>query len=283
MLRVIAPAKVNLYLYLSTKRLDGYHDLLSSVVFTELGDELTIEPSQLLTLRVQGEFAAQAGDLATNLVMKAARLLNKTMGTSHGAHITLTKHVPVGAGLGGGSADAAAALKALNHFWHLHLPFEQLLSLGLTLGADVPMCLHSRPLIAHGIGDVVAPIERTPQEAWMVLVHPRIVLLTKDVFAAISPEVYERAIFNHYPHVDSHLHEWWNDLQEAAIQLCPVIAEVITALATHALPTGQAVRMTGSGACCFALFLEEPGAQVCYEKMRQHHPEWWVQLTRVWL
>lgn len=286
MLTVTAPAKVNLYLYLSKKRPeDGYHDLLTMAVFTEWGDQLRIEPSDLLTLNVTGEFANEAGIAESNLVLKAANALNNSAGTAHGARLTLTKQIPVGAGLGGGSADAAAALKGLNEFWNLGLSFAQLEAIAATLGADVPMCLYSEPLIAHGVGDVIAPIRReTPIEGWMVLVHPRKVLLTKDVFAHIANDVYERAIFNHYPPPESHVSTWWNDLQASAISLCPEVAEVITALADHAADVGgQAVRMTGSGACVFALFLAQEGAETCYAGMRQHYPQWWMQLTKVTL
>lgn len=276
-MRVVAPAKINRSLYIVGKRPDGYHDLATTAAFTEFGDVLAFEPSDLLTVVSQGEFAGAIGKSADNLVVKAAQALNQRADTQYGARITLTKNIPVGAGLGGGSADAAAALKALNDFWRLGFSFDQLCEIGATLGSDVPMCLHSVPLVARGRGEVIVPINGPFETAWFVLVHPRIALLTKDVFARVRPEVYERAHFA-APQPESGEFEV-NHLQEAAIELCPEIAMILAALKRHGKHASE-MRMTGSGTCCYALFYDKSEAEECFASMQAHHPKWWVKLTK---
>ena len=269
MLTVEARAKVNLSLRIVGKRPDGYHTLHSQVTFPQVADVLTFERAETLQLTVLGEFADQTGDPEKNLVMRAARALNEHVGAQYGAHITITKHIPVGAGLGGGSADAAATLKALNDLWGLAVDFGTLLQLGERLGADVPMCLHSVPLTAAGAGELITPTEQPAHPEWMVLVHPRVALSTAAVFAAYrSAQAKDIARDEALPA--------GNDLQAAAISLCPVIGDVLDALRAHGAGAKR-ILMTGSGTCCFALFFSEAEAIACRARMQDHHPQWWIK------
>ena len=277
-----APAKLNLYLHILNKRADGYHAIESLVVFTQLADTLTIAPANRLTLSVTGEFAQAAGEESDNLVLKAARLLQEKAGITHGAALTLTKHIPVGAGLGGGSADAAAALRGLNRFWWLNLSQQELRALAVTLGADVAMCLDSVPVVARGIGEELTPVLKPLPELTALLVHPRTPLLTKDVYAAFSPVEQKAAWQEDFTEADfiASLRSTRNHLQRAAISVDGNAAEVLLALETLQ-PAASMVRMTGSGACCFALYQEEAQAQRAARQLAQQYPHWWVTVTAI--
>lgn len=260
-----APAKINLTLHILGRRADGYHEIESLVAFTELADQLGVEPADTLSLKVSGEFAVEAGEAESNLVMKAARKLQKAGNTSKGAAITLQKHIPVGAGLGGGSSDAATALRLLNDLWDLKFSGAQLHEIARTLGADVPMFLVGRPLIARGIGDKIELLEKPLPYTHAVLVHPRKVLATAGVYAAYTP---------------SQVSGERNDLQRAAISVMPEVAEVLLALET-ALPKAALVRMSGSGACCYALYARAEDAAACAQAMRGQYLHWWVAGTTI--
>lgn len=277
-----ARAKLNLFLHLTGKRPDGYHELLTSVVFPEFGDRLTFSPSDLLTLMVTGEFADDCrGD--DNLVLHAAKLLQDYTQTAFGARITLEKNIPVGAGLGGGSADAAAALRGLNRLWKLKLSFLELLELAEQLGADVPMCLHSKPLIASGIGEEIALLDdHEPAESfYFVLVYPRVKLLTAQVFAMLTPEEVERSSFALSHGYDDSFMKQRNDLQRAAVAASPAVGEVLLALETAPMK-GLVSRMTGSGSCCFSVFNRKDDAERCAAYMQAQYPHWWVQQTQAY-
>lgn len=268
-----ARAKVNLDLHILSKRPDGYHNLLTYVAFPELADELTFHDADTLELHVSGAFASLAGDNADNLVLRAARALQAHAGVSRGARIELVKHIPVGAGLGGGSADAAATLRGLNRLWGLQLGMDALQGIALTLGADVPMCLYSSPLRAEGIGEQLTLLAPAPNLRWIVLVYPNVKLETAKVFAAWQRDLHEKA-------PDGHVLPLKNDLQPAAIALCPVIGAVLGALQAHT--TGYAPpRMSGSGTCCFHIFDEEEDAQRCASQLATDYPQWWVKMAAI--
>lgn len=269
-----APAKVNLSLQVTGRRADGYHTLASLVVFPEFGDVVTVTPAESLTLTVEGEFAPQAGAGEANLALRAARLLQQAAGIEAGATLRLEKHIPVGAGLGGGSADAAAILRALNRLWGLDYSHETLAELALPLGADVPMCVHARPLFATGIGEQIALCDATDlREIFMVLVYPRVVLPTPDVFRGLQPG-------DIGPAADArHAMAAGNALERAAVAACPVVGEVLQAMKQTA-PEPVLVRMSGSGASCFALFAQEAPAAAYEAAMRQAYPQWWVRRMR---
>jgi 4-diphosphocytidyl-2-C-methyl-D-erythritol kinase len=278
-----APAKLNLFLHVLGRRSDGYHLLESLVVFTQLADILHIAPAEDLSLTVVGEFASAAGDTENNLVMKAARLLQCHAATGQGARLTLEKNIPVGAGLGGGSADAAATLRGLQQLWQLALPSSALHAIAVTLGADVPMCLAAQPAIASGIGDTLLPIPHALPAMSALLVHPRVPLLTAQVYKAfqtiqsVAP----------WPSTADTADAFWqalartgNHLQRPAIAVDATVAEVLLAIET-VQPSPRIARMTGSGACCFGLYSDHEEAQRAAQALAAQHPNWWVRAERI--
>lgn len=273
MLTRAAPAKLNLTLHITGKRADGYHELESLVVFTDLQDVVRVQAADTLTLHVEGAFADASGDGENNLVMKAAHALQAASGCTRGAALTLSKHIPVGAGLGGGSADAAAALVLLSQLWQVD---ADLPAIALTLGADVPMFLHApQPLIARGIGEVLAALDVPLPPLQAVLVYPNKKLATVEVYRAYRHETRPAVAVS----FDS-LAQSRNDLQRAAIALCPEVAEVLLALETM-LPSPVLARMTGSGACCFALYHDAAMATLSAQALAARYPQWWVRTAAI--
>ncbi len=251
----LARAKVNLWLNVVGHRADGYHLLDSLVAFADLADRLEVTPSGRLVLEVTGPHAGALAGGQDNLVLKAARLLSDHARVAAGAALRLDKHIPVAAGLGGGSSDAAAALRALGALWRLDLPEAELQALGARLGADVPMCLAGRTAVAGGIGERLQPAPALP-DCGLLLVNPGVGLATADVFRArqgafAAPRAIER------PWADlsglvAELARRGNDLAGPAVALCPAIGEVLAAL--RASDGVRYAAMTGSGATCFALY-----------------------------
>ena len=252
---MLARAKVNLWLTVVGRRADGYHLLESLIAFTELADEIEAAPSDRLALAVEGPLAPALAGEDDNLVLKAARLLADRAGVAPRAALRLTKRIPVAAGLGGGSADAAATLQALIDLWRVALPVEELFDLAARLGADVPMCLAGRAALASGAGERLAPAPPLPACA-ILLLNPGVALPTPDVFAnrrgAFSESRPLRRPWTDLAGFTAALAGRGNDLTDAAIALRPVVADVIAFLrqsegALH-------VAMSGSGATCFALY-----------------------------
>lgn len=281
-LHALAPAKLNLALHVQGKRSDGYHLLETLIVFTDFGDKLSFVESDTLSLEVTGPFAAQAGNGGNNLVIRAAKALIEWLGVEKGAVICLEKYIPVGAGLGGGSSDAAVTLKMLRSLWGVAVPDTQLMAIAAQLGADVPACLLQEPHIATGIGEELHILERPLPALYVVMVHPNIVLNTKDVFSALTPDSYigtsiahtlQRGLFPAIKHCK-------NSLQRAAITQCSEIANILLALETSMFQP-DLVRMTGSGACCFALFQEKEQAQALSIELSNKYPQWWVQYAEI--
>jgi 4-diphosphocytidyl-2-C-methyl-D-erythritol kinase len=272
-----APAKVNLYLHVTGRRDDSYHLLDSLVAFVDIGDRLRAEPAASLSLAVDGP---EAADLAAvgddNLVLRAARLLADRAGITAGAALHLDKHLPVAAGIGGGSSDAAAALLALNRLWQISLEDEALWALGARLGADVPACLYRRAVWVGGIGERLEPAGPLP-EAGILLVNPRRALPTAAVFAARRGPFGRVGRFAPMPSTASALARALmpcrNDLTEAAIGLVPEIAAVLSRLAR--LPGSLLARMSGSGASCFALFADRAAAEEARAVVAAAEPRWW--------
>jgi 4-diphosphocytidyl-2-C-methyl-D-erythritol kinase len=251
----IARAKVNLWLNVVGRRADGYHLLDSLVAFTDLADTLEVGPADGLTLALEGPEAAALEGEADNLVLKAARRLADRAGVAPRAAIRLAKHIPVAAGLGGGSADAAAALQALVELWRVAIPVEELFDLAAALGADVPMCLAGRAALVEGVGEILRPSPPLPSCA-ILLTNPGTPLATPEVFAA------RRGAFSRAKPVPSSWQDLaafaaalaarGNDLTDAATSLCPAIADVLGTL-TRSDGVHYAA-MSGSGATCFALY-----------------------------
>ncbi len=228
-----APAKINLWLNVVGKRADGYHLLDSLVAFADLADALEASPSGKLSLSIDGPQAGSLGDEPDNLVLKAARALAAKAGVAPRASLKLTKNIPVAAGLGGGSADAAAALQALIELWRVALPVEELFDLAAALGADVPMCLAGRPAIASGVGEKLALAPTLP-DCGLLLVNPSVVLPTRDVFArrtaSFSSAIPAESEWPTLADLVASLRRRGNDLTEAAVALQPVVGDVLTAL-----------------------------------------------------
>jgi 4-diphosphocytidyl-2-C-methyl-D-erythritol kinase len=250
-----ARAKVNLWLNVVGRRDDGYHLLDSLVAFVDLADIVAVEAGHGLSLEIDGPHGAALTAERDNLVLKAARLLAERARRPADAAIHLTKVIPVAAGLGGGSADAAAALRALTELWRVSLPEHELFDIARSLGADVPMCLFGRAALAAGVGEQLAAAPALPG-AGILLVNPGIALATRDVFAArtgaFSQPIPPARSWSSVSELAEDMARHGNDLTAAAISLCPVIADVLAAL--RADPQARYAGMSGSGATCFALF-----------------------------
>jgi 4-diphosphocytidyl-2-C-methyl-D-erythritol kinase len=279
-----APAKVNLVLRVVGRRADGYHNIESLVVFSGVGDTVTFLPAPKLSLAVRGPTAAASGALADNLVLKAAYALAERIAGLRLGHFVLSKRIPVAAGLGGGSADAAAALRLIARANRIALDDKRLMEAARATGADVPVCLDPGPRLMRGIGDILSEplmLPRLPS----VLVNPRIAVSTRDVFAAyhraredhpqrgvqLSAEGWARADF-----VQA-LRESGNDLEAPAIAIEPAIDAVLSAL--RFLPACRLARMSGSGATCFGLFDSVKAATLAARALRVRHPGWWIRAT----
>jgi 4-diphosphocytidyl-2-C-methyl-D-erythritol kinase len=252
---VRAPAKINLWLNVVGRRADGYHLLDSLVAFTDLADEIEAVPSERLALVVDGPLAPALAGETENLVLKAARLLADRAGIAPRAALRLTKRIPVAAGLGGGSADAAATLRALVELWRVALPVDELFDLAARIGADVPMCLAGRPALVSGAGEQLAPAPPLPGCA-ILLVNPGAGLPTAEVFAArhgrFAPVRPLARPWTDLAGFAAALAERGNDLTEAAVALRPVIADVLGFLRNS--EGARHAAMSGSGATCFALY-----------------------------
>jgi len=272
-----APAKINLYLHVTGKRGDGYHLLDSLVAFAAVGDALEVRPAAALSLAVSGPFAAAAGDDDGNLVMRAARALGAAAGVGAGARISLDKRLPMAAGLGGGSADAAATLRALVELWQLTTDEDELRRLGLSLGADVPACLAGQAVFVSGIGEAVAPAQALPP-AHVVLVNPGTPAPTGAVFAAWGGEPSAPGRFaerpTSAPELARLLARRRNDLEGPAAAMVPAITRVLRGLEEQ--PGCLLARMSGSGATCFGLFAESDAAAAAAAATGALDPGWWV-------
>ncbi|MDH5749747.1 MAG: 4-(cytidine 5'-diphospho)-2-C-methyl-D-erythritol kinase [Rhodospirillales bacterium] len=273
-----APAKVNLYLHVTGRRADGFHTLDSLIAFAGVQDKIKVEAAEGLSLAVDGPFADGIPVGADNLVLKAALGLKDLAGVTAGAAITLTKRLPVASGLGGGSADAAAVLRALMRLWNVEIGEAALMDLAVGLGADVPMCLRGRAAFAGGIGEELTPAPALP-EGWLVLVNPLTPVSTPEVFAARQGPYSEPARFTETPGNIRALAELLaarrNDLTVAAESLEPAIGRVLAAL--EACPGVLLSRMSGSGATCFGLFGEVTQATQAVMGLIHDHPRWWVK------
>ena len=281
-LRALAPAKINLFLHVGSKRGDGYHALQSLVAFTEAGDELALSPDRELKLVIRGPFAGGLKADDDNLVLKAAHALAAYAGMQRGAYISLKKNLPIASGIGGGSADAAATLRGLSRLWGVKLPAEEMRAVAAGLGSDVPVCLACRTQWMEGRGEIVTPLDPLPAVP-MVLVNPGVSVPTPKVFAALKerngtglplpPQIATA------PDLISYLKDTSNDLEAPARALAPVIGDVLAILAAQS--GVRLARMSGSGATCFALFDTVGAAADAADAIIRHHPRWWAVATRI--
>ena len=282
LIRVGAPAKLNLYLHVTGRRADGYHELDSLVTFTAFADTLEIAPAETLDLSVTGPFA-DALDAGDNLAALAATTLAEKLGRPADVRITLDKRIPVAAGLGGGSADAAAVLRGLARLWRLGAEHEgDLQEIALRLGADVPVCLDSRATYMAGIGEALSPPPRLPP-CGALLVNPGVPVPTGPVFATRRGPFSEASRIDEDPHDASALvrllRNRRNDLEQPALAQVPEIGRVLDRLA--ATPGCLLARMSGSGGTCFGLFEDEAAAADAAGTIARDHPAWWVKPTRL--
>ncbi|GHD05773.1 4-(cytidine 5'-diphospho)-2-C-methyl-D-erythritol kinase [Tianweitania populi] len=275
-----APAKINLALHVVGRRADGYHLLDSLVAFATSGDRITVEPAAEDAFTVSGPYAAGVPLDTGNLILRARDALRSRIGpTAFPIRIHLEKNLPIASGIGGGSSDAAATLKALCALWQSDPPQLDLAALGLSLGADVPMCLHAQPARVTGIGDGITPISTLP-DLPAVLVNPGV--------AVSTPAIFKQLTTSDNPHLapppdDSAPQTWldWlantrNDLQPPAIAVAPIIADVLR----HIANTGASfTRMSGSGATCFGLYATKAQADAAAAQLSLDHPQWYVQAT----
>jgi 4-diphosphocytidyl-2-C-methyl-D-erythritol kinase len=281
--REFAPAKINLHLHVVGRRDDGYHLLDSLVVFAAVGDWLSVSPADDLSLTITGPFAAGLAAESDNLVLRAARGLADLAGIRPAGALVLEKNLPVASGIGGGSADAAAALRLLSRFWHVApalpgaaLSRPALSSLASRLGSDIPVCLLNRPALMSGVGEVLNAAPPLPP-AGLVLVNPGVAISTPAVFRARNSGFAVPADFPLAGWLDpgalaQTLAATRNDLEPPARSLSPVIGDVLTALAET--PGCLLARMSGSGATCFGLFASADAARPAAQAIQREG--WWT-------
>jgi 4-diphosphocytidyl-2-C-methyl-D-erythritol kinase len=280
-----APAKVNLTLHILGRRADGFHDLDSVVAFAGCCDWLSFEPADTLSLAVDGPTAEAAGKTGDNLILRAARALRDRAPGIRVGRFRLRKNLPVAAGLGGGSSDAAAALRALAHENHLAGDDPRLWAAAQATGSDVPVCLDPQARTMGGLGEKLGPALRLPP-LFAVLVNPRVAVATPAVFARLGLARGASSGLGASPTPDagsnlsatmSALQQGRNDMQAAACALEPAISRVLEALA--ALGGAALARMSGSGATCFALFDDRSAATRAARALALAQPDWWVKAT----
>ncbi len=266
-------AKINLDLRVCGRRADGYHDLDSLVVFAETGDLLTFEPSDGLSLLIEGPFREGLPDDDRNLVVRAASALARMVGREPDVQITLEKILPVASGLGGGSADAAATLRGLCKLWGLPLDLADLAPLARSLGADVPVCLGSTSARIQGIGDHLTSMP-SPSGLSIVLVNPGIAVSTPDVFRELTVHSGARDPASLDCSHPPQFLDGVNDLEMPAIRIAPVIGAVLDALRNQ---SGCVfARMSGSGATCIGQFDDVAKREHAVRVLSMSHPGWWV-------
>jgi 4-diphosphocytidyl-2-C-methyl-D-erythritol kinase len=281
---VRAPAKINLFLHVGDQRSDGYHALESLIVFAETSDRLEFTSASKLNLKITGPFGKALIRDKDNLVLKAARALQaKYPHDGQGAQITLEKHLPLASGIGGGSADAAATLRALNGLWRLDLSESELIGIAAEIGSDVPACLLSSPCWMEGRGERVTKLAAMPPFE-IVLVNPGVAVPTGPVFAALNARsgvgaIAPPPVLASVWELVAYLADAGNDLEAPAGRFAPVIEDVLSALGHE--PACVLAQMSGSGATCFGLFDGAVYAAGAAERIAQEHPHWWVKSTRI--
>jgi 4-diphosphocytidyl-2-C-methyl-D-erythritol kinase len=285
-----APAKINLTLRILRRRPDGYHDLESLVVFADTGDALRLVPDAAIGLDVDGPTAPHAGPAGDNLVLKATRALQAEIEGLRTGHFHLTKRIPVAAGLGGGSSDAAAALRLLARLNNLPAQDSRVMAAARASGADVPVCLDPRPRIMRGIGDVLSDAVDLPALP-AVLVNPGVPVPTGAVFGALArsrdgvappaidadpaTRLAEAGAPPEFSALLDALSASGNDLESPALSLFPAVGETLAAL--RGIPSCRFARMSGSGGTCFGLFASPGDAKDGAARLARDHPGWWVQ------
>jgi 4-diphosphocytidyl-2-C-methyl-D-erythritol kinase len=283
-LQTSAPAKVNLTLRVLMQRPDGYHELASLVAFATVGDDLSLEPAAAIGLEVGGPMAPAAGIKSDNLVLRAARAFAERVPGRQAGHFVLTKNLPSGAGLGGGSSDAAAALRLLAELNGLATDDPRIVDAAMTVGADVPACMDPRARLIHGIGDQLSPpIDLPALDA--VIVFPGTGVATSDVFRAHMSTGAEHGRYlpsqipTHRAALLEFLAHESNDLENAATQLVPAIRDARRVI--ERTEGAEITRMTGSGSAVFAIYGNAEASSQAAARIRDERPEWWVATTKL--
>lgn len=283
-MKVQAPAKINLFLHVTGRRDDGYHLLESLVVFVkDIFDTVTITPAPVFDFIVDGPYAQGIPRDENNLVVKAARGLAQLYGKQLDCTITLTKNLPVAAGIGGGSADAAAIIRALIEFWQAqgtpNIPIADFL---LGLGADIPVCFVAQNTYMRGIGEILDPVD-LPGNLYVLLVNNGQICSTAQVFqnytAAFSDPIEIPVLCGGLDDLIGFLKTCRNDLYLPALTCVPEIQDIITVLEQQS--GCHLARMSGSGATCFGLFADPARAQMARDKILSVHPNWWVHAGQI--
>jgi 4-diphosphocytidyl-2-C-methyl-D-erythritol kinase len=264
-------AKINLALHVRSREADGYHRIETVFAFVDAGDLLRVRANDSLILEVEGPFSGQVSEGEDNLVLRAAAALRTHYGVARGAALTLQKNLPVASGIGGGSADAAAALRLLARFWEIAAVEDELFDLAQRLGSDVPACLLSRPARGEGRGERLLPLEDwTLAGTPVLLANPGKALATADVFSGWDRQ-------DRGPLADPLTGR--NDLEPPALRLVPEIGDVLEALRETA--GTRLVRMSGSGATCFALYESDAARDAALAHIGRTHPQWWLLASRL--
>lgn len=262
-----AYAKINLALHVRARRPDGYHELETLFAFVDAGDELTVVPSDSLSLTLAGPFADELAGDPDNLVLRAARALREVAGVAEGAAFTLDKRLPIASGIGGGSTDAAAALRLLVRLWGVNPAAVDMFEIAAALGADVPACLGSQTMMGSGVGERLVAADLDIAGLPILLVNPLVACPTGPVFKAWDGQ-------DRGPLDPEKWMQGRNDLEAPALGLVPNIGAVLDALQQQ--PGVTLARMSGSGATCFALFVNEAARDAAGQAIRAAHPGWWT-------
>ncbi len=284
---MLTPAKINLYLHVTGRRADGYHLLDTLITFTDICDEIDIIPARNFSITISGEFASGIATDAGNIITQAWQLMQQESGKTDNIAVQLVKNIPSGAGLGGGSSDAAATLILLNKMWQCGFDTEKLAAIGLKLGADVPVFIHNHAAFVSGIGEKITKAENLPQ-LYAILAYPRLPLATKKVFLEFAANYgknnYEHAAqITAMPHNAANwldfLHSKSNHLQDVAEYFVPEIKQLIASLA--ALPGCHFARISGSGSACFAIFTNKSEASIAYKNLKENYPGYWLKIAKL--
>lgn len=273
----LAPAKINLSLLVRGRRDDGYHLLDSLVVFADVGDVVTAKVAKDVRMTMRGPFVRALLGSPDNLVLRAARFLKAAYDIKQGADLVLEKNLPVAAGIGGGSSDAAATLRACAQIWNADLTRFPDRDIAKALGADAPVCLRRRPTFMSGIGEILEDAPPLPP-AWLVLVNPGVPLATKDVFQALAGRYTtgdQRPDLTHVrdaAQLAEALRGFGNDLAAPAAERVPVIGDTLKAIETT--PGCLLARLSGSGPTCFGLFADEPSARAAADALKAKGLPW---------
>lgn len=280
-LSALAPAKLNLFLHVVGKRADGYHNLQSLMVPLGTGDILHAAPSDDITLSLTDTPESAVLDAEEdNLALRAVRLLQAALEEEQGLHLTLEKKLPVASGMGGGSSDAATAMRLALAVWGREVDEVALASLALSLGADVPFFLEGTAVYAEGIGEMLKPVDLPSLP--VVLVNPGVAVPTRTIFEmGVNPISFPRPLPEQFGDTEAllqFLSGLGNDLEKNACSIAPEIADVLEAIGE--MPNVRLSRMTGSGATCFGLFTREDEAEEAAEILGRRFPDYWIRATQ---